>query len=395
VPPLSTCGLCLACGAYTGAYGALLLFMANFVAILLASSLVFAVGGLGAEEGIMPLPRLTRRLITAALGFIFVAIILTKALVGMIEDRKRDKAIRSIITEQLHRDPTTGLVDIMQRMQSGELNILASVRTPRVFSPDRVKLMEEKLSGSLKTPLRLMVRCVLSRDVAPTGSLRAVIAPTLDGAFITEDLDPEARRIQLAEQTLRELMSRQQQLELQDTDLLYLAGDMVILATILAPRPLIPLEVSKFETAIREHLNDPHIRLLVRCLVTTDVTSRGRILYGRRHFGALPDGTAHVQELTRRHVESLGEMFVTNVDAVWSDDHWNVRAEVVGSRVLLPAEIKKIELAVSEQAGAPVKLLAWSRVELMVNESEYMSVEGYTEEKLGSTDPRENAGEIQ
>ena len=40
VPPLSTCGLCIAMGAWTGAFGALLLFLANFVSILLVALLV-------------------------------------------------------------------------------------------------------------------------------------------------------------------------------------------------------------------------------------------------------------------------------------------------------------------------------------------------------------------
>jgi len=41
VPPLATCGLCLASGATQGALGAFLLFFANFVAILLVSALTF------------------------------------------------------------------------------------------------------------------------------------------------------------------------------------------------------------------------------------------------------------------------------------------------------------------------------------------------------------------
>ena len=47
VPPLATCGLCLALGAFAGASGAFLLFLANFLAVLLASSAVFIFTGLG------------------------------------------------------------------------------------------------------------------------------------------------------------------------------------------------------------------------------------------------------------------------------------------------------------------------------------------------------------
>jgi uncharacterized membrane protein len=46
VPPLSTCGLCLALQAWSGAGGAMLLFLANFVSILLVAILTFWAGGL-------------------------------------------------------------------------------------------------------------------------------------------------------------------------------------------------------------------------------------------------------------------------------------------------------------------------------------------------------------
>ena len=46
VPPLSTCGLCFALGAYSAAFGALLLFLANFVSILLVALVMFAIVGL-------------------------------------------------------------------------------------------------------------------------------------------------------------------------------------------------------------------------------------------------------------------------------------------------------------------------------------------------------------
>ena len=46
VPPLSTCGLCLALRAWSGAGGAMLLFLANFVSILLVAILTFWAGGL-------------------------------------------------------------------------------------------------------------------------------------------------------------------------------------------------------------------------------------------------------------------------------------------------------------------------------------------------------------
>ncbi len=387
VPPLSTCGLCLAFGAYRGAYGALLLFTANFLAILLVSSLVFALAGLVADEEILPLNRIARRLLTAGLCFLIVALILTKAMVGMIEERNRVKTIRGILTEALHKEPTTSLVDVLPSRHQKELSILATVRTPKVFSPDRVKRIEETLQRSLDTPLQLIVRCVLSRDVVSTGTTSTVTTPTLDGTFLTDQVDPDVLKIQQAEQTLREVISGQPQLELQDTNLLYLSGDVVILATIQTPRLLVPLEVSQYQAAIQERLKDPAVRLLVRCILTTDITSRGRILYGNAHFGPLEANAHAVQEQTRLATKETGEFFATYVDAVWVENQWKVRAEITGPRVIRPAEIARIEQRVTERVGQPVSLCAWSRIELMVTRSAFMPVEQYTEERLRSSQP--------
>jgi uncharacterized hydrophobic protein (TIGR00271 family) len=46
VPPLSNSGICLAWGAYKGALGSFVLFLANFFSILLVSSITFIVAGL-------------------------------------------------------------------------------------------------------------------------------------------------------------------------------------------------------------------------------------------------------------------------------------------------------------------------------------------------------------
>lgn len=387
VPPLATCGLCLAYGAYGGAYGAFLLFAANFFAILLVSSLVFALAGLAADEAVMPLQQITRRLAIACICFLVVAVVLTKALVGVIEDRRCEKMVRTILADALRREKTSSLVEIMQTKHENGIDVLATIRCPKVLSPDRVRGIEEELKKSLNIPVRLMARCVLSRDVAPTGTLGTITPPTLDGIFISEDLDPEVYRIQLSEQTLRELFSRQHQLDLQDTDLLYLAGEPVVIATVQAPRLLLPVEISGYESAIRERLHDPHIRLLVRCLVSTDITSRGKILYGAAHFGDVSDEAERVRDQAIRLVRETGDLFVTNADAVWSRDRWNVRAELTGQRTVSPAEIRHQEQELAERVGKPVSLIAWSRTELMVTDSAFMPVETYTEEQLRSRVP--------
>jgi uncharacterized hydrophobic protein (TIGR00271 family) len=384
VPPLSTCGLCLAFGALKGAYGAFLLFFANFMAILLVSSLVFIMGGLAAEEAVLSRQQLVRRLLAAGFGFVIVAAVLTRTLVAMIENRERMQIMRDVFAEALKKEPTTSLDDIVYHKQKKQLQILATVRIPKVMSPDRVKTLDEQLENRLNMPVELIVRCILSKDVSPTGTTSAVMAQSLDGSFVADKLDPDVFKEQLAEQTLRELLAARPDLSLLDVDLLYIAGDPVVLATIQSSRALIPYEVEDAETKLRARLKDPNLILLARCQVPEDVTARGRILMGRAHFGTLPEGTSRVEEQTILAVKQFGDLFATNVDAVWDTDHWNVTAEVVGSRVMTTRDVQKVEKSVAAIVGQPVELNAWSRVELMVSGSQYMALDDYTKARLES-----------
>lgn len=382
VPPLSTCGLCLALGALKGAYGAFLLFFANFMAILLVSSLVFIMGGLAAEEAVLSRKQLVHRLLAAGFGFVIVAVVLTKTLFAVIESRERLQIMRDVFAESLKKEPTTSLDDIVYHKQKDKLQVLATVRIPKVMSPDRVKALDEELENRLHMPVELIVRCILAKDVSPTGTSSAAIARSLDGSFVADELDPDVAKEQMAEQTLRELLASRPDLLLLDVDLLYIAGAPVVLATIQSSRALIPYEVEEAETKLRKRLNDPRLILLARCQVPEDVTAKGRILMGRAHFGTLPEGTSQVEKEIKLAVKQLGDLFVTNVDAVWVADHWNVTAEVVGSRVITTRDVKKVEKSVAASIGQPVELNAWSRVELMVSGSNYMALDDYTKARL-------------
>jgi len=382
VPPLSTCGLCLAVGAFKGAYGAFLLFFANFMAILVVSSLVFIMGGLAAEEEVLSRKQLVRRLLAAGFGFAIVAVVLTNALISMIDDRKRYQTMRDVFTETLRKEPTTSLSDIVYNENKGEMQILATVRTPKVMSPDRVKVIEKELNKRLDMPAELIVRCVLAKDISPTGTTSAAMVQSLDGAFLADNLDPDVAKVQLAEQALREMLASRPDLSLLDVDLLHIAGKPVILASVQSSRALLPYEVEDAQTKLRKRLNDPTVILLARSQVPIDVTGRGRILIGRAHFGDLPEGTSKLEQEIRSAVDKLGGYFATNVDAVWNEDHWSATAEIVGERVISPNDVNKIEQLVSQEVGQPVELNAWSRAELMVTDKRSMALDEYTKDKL-------------
>ena len=169
-PPIAAIGLCLAYGAYQGGWGAFILFFANVLAILAVAASLFLIAGFVTREEIGPLRGLVRRFAPAAIGLLCVTGLLTHYLVGMVRDLRTQRVINSVLDAELAQEPGAALVKIESNRQSDGIEILSTVMTPRVLVPERVKRMQEILTERLREPVRLFVRCSVTKDVAATGS---------------------------------------------------------------------------------------------------------------------------------------------------------------------------------------------------------------------------------
>jgi uncharacterized hydrophobic protein (TIGR00271 family) len=380
VPPIANTGLCLAMGAYHGAYGSFLLFLANFLSILMVSSLVFIGAGLTRT---MPNEKwsFVRRFGVPILGFLAVTILLTPPLVQIVKDRYVSSTIKRIISQELSQLPTTAMFKMNHEMSDGSLYVLGTVHTPQVISPNRVKAIQEVLTKKLKVPTHLILRCVLNKDISATGSTSIVTAENLNGSFLATKLNPNVLRVQIAEQTLREILVSYPHFELDEVDQELKPSGPVILATFRGPRVLIPFEVEKFQTLIQQRLHDPAIGLLARCLISVDVDADGRILYGWSHYGKqTPEQTAMMKQIDnalRDAFKHLDDQFLVNVDAAPREDGWQARVEVVGARVLSPREAAAVEKEVAGRVNQPVKIVFFSKSQAVVTPLGYDSAQNF------------------
>jgi uncharacterized hydrophobic protein (TIGR00271 family) len=385
VPPLANAGLCLAVGAYHGAYGSFLLFLANFLSILLVSSLVFIGTGLTRS---LPAEKwgYLRRFGVPALGFLAVAILLTPPLVRIVEDRYLTTAIKRIISAQLSQMPTTAMFKMNHEMSAGKLYVLGTVRTPRVITPYRVKVIQDALTASLRVPSVLIFRCVLTKDISAIGTTSEVTTENLNGSFLSTKMNPKVLQVQVAEQVLREVLFSRPEFELVEVDQERLPAGSVIIATIQGPRVLIPSEVQEFQMSIQRRLNDNSIRLLARCLTTVAVDDTGRILYGWSHFALKPPEQRALMDkidlAVRDAFKRFQDIFVTNVDAAPRHDGWQARVEVVGARVITPREAASVERIVTDRINRTVKIFFFSRSQAMVTPQGYNSVQDFIQKRL-------------
>jgi uncharacterized hydrophobic protein (TIGR00271 family) len=390
VPPVANTGLCLAVGAFHGAYGSFLLFLANSLSILIVSCATFFAAGLSREIPWAEKWGLCKRFGVPTMGFLVVAILLTHSLVKIVDDRYLTTSIKKVIGGELSQFPTTAMLRENHQISGDKLYILATVRTPKVISPNRVKHIQETLSHKTGMPTELIMRCVLTKDISATGATSEVTAENLNGSFLTGKVAPDVLKLQFAEQAIREILASRPEVDLIEVDLLHFPRGPCILATLQAPRVLIASEVREFEEKIQTRLQDTSVHLLVRCVITEDVDDAGRILYGWSHLGKQDPAQkaimVQIQGSVREKFRRFDDLFATNVDAAPKDGSWQVRAEVVGARIISPQESAAIEKEVSRELGREIKIFFWSKSQAMVTPGGYDSVEDFTKKRLEKTE---------
>jgi uncharacterized hydrophobic protein (TIGR00271 family) len=319
-PPLAASGLCLAFGAYTGAWGAFLLFFANFLAILTVSTTLFLVAGFVTREEIGSTVRFIGRFAVAGLGLLIVVVLLTESLSGIIRDWRTAKAINAVFEDELARDPTATLETVVHNRQGGQLQVLSTVRTPRVLAPQKVQQIEEAPAQRLQEPVQLFVRCSITKDVTATGSTTMVTQRNLNSDFTKTVVSSEGQSVQLAEQTVREWLANTPNMTLDTIDLVTLPVGPIFVVSLQSSRIPLHTEIQEAEQHLQYRLGDPKARLLMRTIASSDTSSKGRVLFGYAHFG---DRTAEavarqiaLEQHARGVIEQQGDFFVTNLDAV-------------------------------------------------------------------------------
>lgn len=378
-PPLATSGLSLAFGAYQGAWGAFLLFFANFLAILIVAAGIFSLAGLVARRDALSKKIVLRRFLTPIIGLIAVSILLTDYLLGMINHWHTLKVANQVIVEQLADEASTAIEKVVvdDSSKPSDISVLAEIRTPRVITPEKAKAVETALREALHKPVQMFFRCSITHDVTAAGSANLLAAPNLDGAFTEKNLPENVRIVQTAEQVVREMASDLPQIDLQDVRLLQFPTGPVVLVSILSPREPLPEAVAKAEQRINDRLGEQRVQLMLRVLNALDITSRGRLLLGEAHFANLsPEQAqrqAEIEQVTEEQLGKFKDVIVLNIDAVQQDDKWHVRAEVIGPKLPTPESILAVEKKLAQQFKQIVDLVLVARVEAVVTHTGYHS----------------------
>jgi uncharacterized hydrophobic protein (TIGR00271 family) len=386
VPPLANAGLCLGIGAYAGAWGSFLLFFANFISILLVAAAVFFAAGLSSEFLSKSPWDLIRRFAWATLAFLVLIVVLSNALMEIVQARKLDSAIKQVLTVEL-ANLYASLDSQIHKTQNNEVDILAAVRAPRIIPPDEVGEIQDALSRRLQKPIHLIVRTTLASDMSATGSTRQVVGRNLNGVFMNATISDEEMVLKSAEQVIREQLAYRPDYIFENVDYGRTPRGKVILAAVEGISPPTGEEIRKVEHLMQERVQDPTLSLIVRFTPSILFDRYGQYLYGWSFLGEITpekeklarDIQAAVKQVFRAHYPDL---YPVKLYYNLLENKWRILVEATGTGSLTFDDRIRIEKMVAEQVAHPVQISIWFRMETVMTEGGQIPYQDFIQTNL-------------
>jgi len=386
VPPLANAGLCLALGAYAGAIGSFLLFLANFLSILLASSIVFFVTSMHIQFEMDNPKIMLRKFGVAIVSFVVITVFFTYSLVEIVQERYLRLTIAHVLTDKFSKIPGVVMDKIMIQREPKILNVLVTVETSSMFDPNKVRFYEQEISRMFNLETRMIIRNNLIKDIAATGSTSQVTASNLDGDFIDENLTTVELKVMLAEQVLWEEFSHWPGFQVQGVDYREVPAGKFVWASIQCLYPPRAQKVRRLESAIQERIGDPNVHVIINSAVPLLIGSRGKMLYEWTQIEELTDeneaAIEQIDRAVREEIERLKDLFLVNIHYRIKDDPWRILVEVVGPQILKPEQLTKLKNEVMRKTGRELDMQIWFRSEAVVTEEGYQAYEEFIKEPL-------------
>ena len=386
VPPLANCGLCLAFGAYHGAWGSFLLFFANFLSILIVASILFSKAGMAGEFGALKKADMARRFGWAAVSFLIIAALLGNALYRMMERRKLYKTVQHILVSEFSEYPATGIDRIVVDKKRKTLFVLAELHSPSQMNPNQVQEVENELTAQTKVPTELIVRIIKSTDISSSGSNSTVTAQGLDGFFVSTAVKPEIEKLRLSEQVIREYLDDHIGLDLLDVDYIEIRDVPTLLAMITGIRRLTRAEIGHLESLVRKRTKDPMLSLILRFVQIDLFTRDGPMRYGWTTLIKISEKQRKVADNIRNTIENAfadsDSHLLEEIHTTITDDEYIFLIEISSSATYNQADRKRLQEKLMSLSDKPVSLYVWVNHGVVLTDQGAVSYNRLTESHL-------------
>ncbi len=174
--------------------------------------------------------------------------------------------VSGLIKKGLTQYPGSNLVDVQNVVENKINKLNAVIRTPSEFTPEQVAALETYLTSSLKEPVHLTIRSIITRDADSTRYLyNEKEASQLSGdallfhTQLEKALTDELKAIEPAANLLEFNYARQD-------------DNLVVVARIRTPVVFGPERVKQLEKGLQNKI-DSRIRLVIRSVLGADSTA--------------------------------------------------------------------------------------------------------------------------
>lgn len=159
IPPLGIVGYSIAAGSADLFVGSSLLFLANFIAIILSTVVIFYLTGFRPAHAGKEREVAMKGFLTSVIVFVFVLFILTGFLVTTISTARRQSNIERTVTNYLRSYNDTTLISIDENNDPDESNVTVVVQSPSSFTQRAINLLDTELEERLgkEVSLQLLV----------------------------------------------------------------------------------------------------------------------------------------------------------------------------------------------------------------------------------------------
>lgn len=287
VPPLAACGLNLSAGNWMLAWGAFLLFLVNFIAIECAAASIFIFLGL------VEFPQIDNgslfKAVVHRLGISFIILLvatsfMTKTLINVVEERRLDKEIRTVLSKQISAYAGARLSDVKFDKAANMLQVMAVIITPQELDSTKVTALEQVLQTTINANTHLIVRSLISKDADSTGPVFVSAEELLE-----RDRDnQETTYMNNVSQVISEAINPNSGRQLIDVAKELKEDVPLITASVRTPQAIDPAEVHLIESLLKGEV-DNKIQLVVRSVITKDASSKDFLNFGTSFRDQLQD----------------------------------------------------------------------------------------------------------
>jgi uncharacterized hydrophobic protein (TIGR00271 family) len=365
VPPLAVCGLCLAVGRWHLAFGALLLFVANFLAIEIAAGLVFVIANMAGEptrRGIAS-QRFLPHFAISLVALLVIGGYMTHTLMALIGQKRFAREVETALAREVRTISGAGLSKVGYRYTPDRIEVTATVLTPREFEPSQVATMQTVLQRQIDPQVHLVVSSLVSKNVDAQGP---VFVPK-DDAEEQAQAALEAEYLRRATQALSSALGPTTGAEVVDIRRTTGQGQDILNAVVRTPSAIEPRRVAAAQSVVQQAVGSP-VRLIVRSVCTQDADAQ-RFIAGPESDRLQPlSGDA--LKLHRRLEVALGRQTSAQVQGAQLEEVSEVQrkgrlcvlAVVRTPKCLEPAQVHAIEGSLRKYVAPNTDLLIRSQI---------------------------------